>query len=283
MQINDTMAKKILSETKGESTVGFTHSLNPYSGCAFGCSYCYVREMPIQKYKDIPWGEWINIKLNAAENYNKEINSLRGRNKPINIFMSTATDPYQPIERKVEITRKILTEMIESPPDFLQIQTRSPLVVRDLDLLLELQQRCELLVSMTIETDREDIKRLFAPLAPGINLRLKALEDVHATGIATQASISPLLPFTPDFPKRLQGIVDRIYIDSLNIGDGLKGERSKRLGMPLIFQKNGFSKWYQPDIHLKTYNYFIKQFNERTVFLSSSKKYPLKGKICTFN
>lgn len=84
--------------------------------------------MPIQKYKDIPWGEWIDIKLNAVENYSKEINSLRRRNKPINIFMSTATDPYQPMERKVEITRKILTEMIKSPPDFLQIQTRSPLV-----------------------------------------------------------------------------------------------------------------------------------------------------------
>ncbi|AJE51143.1 SPL family radical SAM protein [Paenibacillus polymyxa] len=283
MQIDNTMAKKILSETKGASTVGFTHSLNPYSGCAFGCSYCYVREMPIQKYKDIPWGEWIDIKLNAVENYSKEINSLRRRNKPINIFMSTATDPYQPIERKVEITRKILTEMIESPPDFLQIQTRSPLVVRDLDILLELQQRCGLLVSMTIETDREDVKRLFAPLAPGINLRLKALRNVHAAGIATQASISPLLPFTPDFPKRLQGIVDRIYIDSLNIGDGLKGKRSEQLGMPLLFQRNGFSKWYQPDIHLKTNNYFNKYFDEKIIFLSSSREYPLKGKICTID
>lgn len=283
MQINDIMAKKILSATKGESTVGFTHSLNPYSGCAFGCSYCYVREMPIQKYNDLPWGEWINIKLNAVENYNNEIKSLRRNKKSINIFMSTATDPYQPVERNVEITRKILTEMIESPPDFLQIQTRSPLVVRDLDILLELQQRCEVLVSMTIETDREDIKRLFAPLAPGINLRLKALENIHTAGIATQASISPLLPFTPDFPKRLQGIVDRIYIDSLNVGDGLKGIRSKRLGMPLLFQKNGFSRWYQPDIHLKTYNYFNKFYNERTVFLSSNKDYPLKGKIGTLN
>ncbi|MEJ3720313.1 hypothetical protein WGM54_20230 [Paenibacillus polymyxa] len=108
-------------------------------------------------------------------------------------------------------------------------------MVRDLDILLELQQRCELLVSMTIETDREDVKPLFAPLALGINQRLKALRNVHAAGINTQASISPLLPFTPDFPKRLQRIVDRIYIDSLNIGDGLKGKRSVQLGMPLLF------------------------------------------------
>ncbi|MBD7971019.1 SPL family radical SAM protein [Paenibacillus gallinarum] len=252
MEINNTIAKKILSETKGESTVGFTHSLNPYSGCAFGCSYCYVREMPIQKYKDIPWGEWINIKINAAENYKKEIKNLRRKNKSINIFMSTATDPYQPIERKVEMTRKILREMIESPPDFLQIQTRSPLVERDLDILLKLQERCELLVSMTIETDREDIKRTFSPFAPGINLRLKSLKNIHTAGVPTQASISPLLPFTPDFPEKLKGIVDRIYIDSLNIGDGLKGKRSERLGMPLLFQKNELSRWYQPEIHLKS-------------------------------
>lgn len=279
MDINNIVSKKILSETKGESTVGFTHSLNPYSGCAFGCSYCYVREMPIQKYKDIPWGEWINIKINAAENYKNENKNLRRKNKPINIFMSTATDPYQPIERKVEMTRKILTEMIESPPDFLQIQTRSPLVERDLDILLKLQGRCELLVSMTIETDREDIKRTFSPFAPGINLRLKSLKNIHTAGIATQASISPLLPFTPDFPRKLQGIVDRIFIDSLNIGDGLKGKRSERLGMPLLFQKNELSKWYQPEIHLKTYKYFIKFFDEEIVFLSSNKVYPLKGKV----
>ncbi|MFT9371833.1 hypothetical protein ACU1JV_19855 [Paenibacillus sp. T2-29] len=98
--------------------------------------------------------------------------------------------------------------MIESPPDFLQIQTRSPLVVRDLDILLELQQRCELLVSMTIETDREDVKPLFAPLALGINQRLKALRNVHAAGINTQAS--HLILFCPSrqiSPKDYRGLL----------------------------------------------------------------------------
>ncbi|CAM5785874.1 radical SAM protein [Brevibacillus borstelensis] len=125
IEIKDILSKNILSEVKGYLDVGFTHSLNPYSGCAFFCTYCYVREMPIQRFKDIPWGEWVDIKTNAAENYLAEVVRLRRRNKSINIFMSSATDPYQPLDRKVALTRRILEAMIEMPPDLLQIQTRS--------------------------------------------------------------------------------------------------------------------------------------------------------------
>ncbi|SFE23774.1 hypothetical protein SAMN04487969_101835 [Paenibacillus algorifonticola] len=75
--------------------------------------------------------------------------------------------------------------MLETPPDLLQIQTRSPLITRDLDLILKLKETCEVLVSMTIETDREDIKQIFSPYAPGIKLRLKALREIHESGIAT--------------------------------------------------------------------------------------------------
>lgn len=220
MEINNVLAKKILTEAKGYLDVGFTHSLNPYSGCAFACRYCYVREMPIQRFKEVPWGEWLEIKTNAAENYRNEIMKLRKKNNPVNIFMSSATDPYQPIERKANITRGILEEMIENPPDFLQIQTRGPLITRDIDLLIILKEKSDVLVSMTIETDRDDIRRIFAPNAPGITLRLKALKELHDTGISTQASISPVLPFTPNFPKVLEGIVDHIWIDTLSIGEG---------------------------------------------------------------
>ncbi|HZG15321.1 MAG TPA: radical SAM protein [Candidatus Bathyarchaeia archaeon] len=251
IEINDILSKKILSEAKGYLDIGFTHSLNPYSGCAFSCKYCYVREMPIQKFKEIPWGEWVDIKTNAAENYRNEVITLRRKNKPVNIFMSSATDPYQPIESKAGVTRRVLEEMIENPPDLLQIQTRSPLIARDLELLVKLKGKCEVLASMTIETDREDMKRIFSPYAPGIKLRLKALSELHDAGIPTQAAISPVLPFTPDFPKVLEGIVDRIWIDTLHIGDGMMGKRSERLGMTQLFATHDLSKWYQKDIHLK--------------------------------
>ncbi len=273
IQYREVLSKKILTEAKGYLDVGFTHSLNPYSGCGFSCLYCYVREMPIQKFKEIPWGEWVDIKRNAAENYRNEIKKLRKKSNMVNIFMSSATDPYQPIERKATITRELLQEMIENPPDFLQIQTRSPLVERDIELIVKLKERCKVLVSMTIETDREDIKRIFAPYAPGIQLRLKALKAVHEAGIPTQASISPALPFTPDFPKILEGMVDHIWIDTLSIGDGQMGKRSARLGMPQLFEKHGLSEWYQPNLHVKIEKYFKKYFPSEMIRLSKEEAF----------
>ncbi|MBV7506493.1 radical SAM protein [Bacillus sp. sid0103] len=274
IEIKEILAKKIFTKAKGYLDVGFTHSLNPYSGCAFSCRYCYVREMPIQRFKQIPWGEWLDIKTNAAENYRNEMNKLRKKNQSVNIFMSSATDPYQPIERKANITRGILEEMIENPPDFLQIQTRGPLITRDIDLLVKLKEKCEVLVSMTIETDRDDRRQIFAPYAPGIKLRLKALKEVHDAGISTQASISPVLPFTPEFPKVLEGFVDHIWIDTLSIGDGAMGKRSERLGMPQLFEENGLSQWYQKDLHLKVEKYFNKYFPSQMIRVSKKEAFP---------
>lgn len=274
IQLKEILSRKILTEAKGYLDVGFTHSLNPYSGCSFSCLYCYVREMPIQKFKDIPWGEWVDIKINAAENYRNEIKKLRKKNNPVNIFMSSATDPYQPIERKSNITRGLLEAMIEDPPDFLQIQTRSPLIERDIELIARLKEKSKVLVSMTVETDREDIKRIFAPYAPGIKLRLKALKAVHDAGIPTQASISPALPFTPDFPNMLEGVVDHIWIDTLSIGDGSMGKRSARLGMPQLFEAHELSQWYQQELHVKVEKYFKKYFPDNMVRVSKQEAFP---------
>ncbi|MFT0800023.1 radical SAM protein [Bacillus swezeyi] len=273
IEIKETMAKNILTEAKGYLD-GFTHSLNPYSGCAFACKYCYVREMPIQKFKETPWGEWLNIKKNAAESYRNEITKLRSKNKPVYIFMSTATDPYQPIERKVKMTRMLLEEMLKNPPDILQIQTRGPLITRDIDLLTELRKKCEVLISMTIETDREDIKRIFAPYAPGIKLRIKALKEIHEAGIPAQASISPVLPFTPDFPKVLSGIVEHVWIDTLSIGDGAMGKRSERLGMPTLFKEHDLEKWYLKDLHVRVQKYFCEYFHHQLIRVSKNEGFP---------
>jgi DNA repair photolyase len=278
IEIREIHSKRILTEAKGYLDVGFTHSLNPYSGCVFACKYCYVREMPIQKFKEIPWGEWVDIKTNAAEHYRYEVSNLRRKNKPVHIFMSSSTDPYQPIERKAAVTRRVLEEMIEAPPDLLQIQTRSPLITRDLDLLSTLKDKCEVLVSMTIETDREDVKRIFAPYAPGIKQRLIALREVHGAGVSTQASISPVLPFTPDFPKVLEGIADRIWIDTLHIGDGSMGKRSERLGMHRLFEEHDLSKWYQKNIHVKVEKYFKEFFPVEMIRISKSEAFPMNDK-----
>ncbi|MDO7907960.1 radical SAM protein [Paenibacillus sp. JX-17] len=268
IEIKEIFAKKILTEASGYLDVGYTHSLNAYSGCAFACSYCYVREMPIQKFRDVPWGQWVDIKLNAADNYRNEMQKLRKKKKPVRLFMSSATDPYQPLEQKAGITRAILEAMLEQPPDMVQIQTRSPWVTRDIDILQQLQNKCEVLISMTIETDRDEVRRLFAPYAPGIKQRIEALKKLHEAGITTQASISPVLPFTPDFPQSLIGAADYIWIDTLIIGDGSMGRRSARLGMPGRFAEHGFEKWYEPNLHLKVEKYFEKWYPSDRVRVS---------------
>lgn len=272
----ETIAKTILTAAQGYLDVGFTHSLNPYSGCVFACRYCYVREMPIQKYKDKPWGEWVDMKTNAAVIYREEVCKLRSKNKPIHLFMSSVTDPYQPAEHHAEITRELLEAMLNHPPDSLQIQTRSPLIVRDTDLLKELNKHCSLIVSMTIETDREDVRRIFAPHAPGIPLRIKALQQIREAGIRTQASLSPVLPFTPDFPTLLKEAADRIWIDTLLIGDGARGSRSERLGMRTLFKANELQKWYTSDIHMKVVRYFRKFYAAESVKVSQDEAFPYK-------
>lgn len=273
IQLKEINSKKILTEATGYLDIGFTHSLNPYSGCAFACRYCYVRELPIQRFKGIPWGQWIDIKKNARENYRKEMKSLRRKQQPVNIYMSSATDPYQPIERKVQITRGVLEEMLEYPPDVLVIQTRGTLIERDIDLLVELKEKCKLIVSLTIETDREDVKQIFAPYAPSINKRLEVLKKLHDANITTQAAVSPVLPFTLEFPKRLKDKVDYIWIDTLTIGDGADGKRSLRLKMPDLFVENHFSEWYKQDLHIKVAEYFKRYFPNEMIRVSKQEAF----------
>ncbi|MBB3067103.1 DNA repair photolyase [Paenibacillus baekrokdamisoli] len=244
---------------------GYSHSLNPYTGCSFGCSYCYVRQMPVSTFREAPWGTWVDIKKDAADIFQKELKRAKTKG-PVTIFMSSSTDPYQPIEHKEQITRSLLEVMVSDPPDFLFVQTRSPLVRRDIDLLLRLGERVR--VSMTVETDREDIRKHFSPDAPPIPARLKTLQLLADAGVPTQATIAPLLPSSEGFPQLLQPLVNRVCVDDYFMGDGSGGKRTRQLGIHALYKEIGLEEWYHPDSYRMLIERLKKVFSEEQIYVS---------------
>jgi len=229
---------------------GFSHSLNPYAGCAFGCSYCYVRRMPVAVFRNAEWGTWVDIKRNAAEVFGKELRKAKAKG-PVTLFMSSSTDPYQPIEYKERITRSLLEAMACDPPDFLLVQTRSPLVRRDIDLLLRLGDKVR--VSMTVETDREEIRKHFSPYAPPIQARLRTLRMLADAGVPTQAAIAPVLPSSERFAATLRPLVNRVCVDDYFMGDGSGGTRTRSLGIENLYRQLGLEAWYRPSAYRIVY------------------------------
>ncbi|WP_115990815.1 SPL family radical SAM protein [Cohnella lupini] len=224
---------------------GYTHTLNPYVGCSFGCSYCYVRRMPIGLFRSEPWGSWVDRKKADPATLRRELARANGKG-PVTIFFSSATDPYQPLEATAGVTRSLLEALADEPPAFTLLQTRSPLVTRDIDVLLRLQGR--LRVSLTVETDREDVRKVLTPYAPPLAARWKALKELREAGIDTQAAVSPVLPYSPDFARMLADAAPRVVVDDYFGGDGSGGRRSEALGMRSLYDKNGWISWYDPSV-----------------------------------
>jgi DNA repair photolyase len=159
--------------------------------------------------------------------------------------MSSSTDPYVPQERYLGLTRSLLQEMVDRPPDVLAIQTRSPLVERDLELILHLSSLCELWLSVTVETDMDPVPG-FPPHASRPAKRIEILRKFREAGVKTQAAISPLLPLADplQFAQRLDEACDRVIVDHFLIGDGSPGGlRTKRTDFLSRLERAGFSEW----------------------------------------
>ncbi len=163
----------------------YDYSLNPYVGCAFGCSYCYAAFFaPFDKQPT--WGDWLRVKRNAALKLSRMRRSLEGKT----IYMSSATDAYQPIEQRLELTRSLLPILAERGACIV-VQTRSPLVTRDIDLFRQFEQVC---VNVSVTTDSEAVRRAFEPGNPPIQARLDAAAEVAEAGIPVAITMTPLLP-----------------------------------------------------------------------------------------
>lgn len=244
---------------------GYSHSLNPYTGCSFGCCYCYVRQMPVSTFRNAEWGTWVDVKKDAAHVFQKELQRAKTKG-PVTIFMSSSIDPYQPIEHKEQITRSLLEVMANDPPDFLFVQTRSPLVRRDIDLLLRLGKKVR--VSMTVETDLEDIRKHFSPNAPPIPARLKTLQLLAEAGVSTQATIAPVLPSSEGFAEALRPLVDRVCVDDYFMGDGSGGKRTRNLGIQPLYEQIGMEEWYHPNAYRIVYDRLLRFFSQDQLYVS---------------
>jgi DNA repair photolyase len=203
MIISQIFAKSILSKSRV-----FDYTINSYVGCQHGCTYCYARFMKRTTGHIEPWGEFVDIKINAPELLRKEI----ARKKPGRVWISGVCDAYQPLEAKYELTRKCLEILVQHEWP-VTIQTKSALVLRDIDLL---KQAGDIEVGLTVTTGDESIRRLFEPNAPPIKERVRALNELHLAGIRTFAMIAPMLPGAEQLVSMLEGKVDSILIDRMN-------------------------------------------------------------------
>jgi DNA repair photolyase len=203
MNVKEIRAKTILSASKV-----YVYVINPYVGCQHGCSYCYARFMKRFSKHGEPWGEFVDVKVNAAELLLVEIR----KKKRGSVWISGVCDPYQPLEAKYRLTRSCL-EILAQHGWPVIIQTRSPLVLRDMDIL---RGAGNFEVGFSIATADDSIRELFEPKAPLIEARLRALDELHRSGIRTYAMIAPVLPGAELLPRSLQGIVDYVLVDRLN-------------------------------------------------------------------
>ena len=213
MKTVEVHASSILTPQKMGSLAGsYQYSLNPYAGCAFRCSYCYVPKFPSRRQHDfMDWGKWLEVKINAPELIRKE----RARVFGSSIFFSSATDPYQYAELKYRLSRKCLTELLTYQPARLTLHTRSHLILQDLDLLSRFDRR-GLKVGGSITTDDESIREKFEPGAPSIARRLEVLKALHERGIRVHASIAPLLPCNPErLADLISPYVSQIWLDTM--------------------------------------------------------------------
>lgn len=227
--------------------IGYTHSLNPYTGCRFACSYCYVRGMPLHRYHEpaIPWGEYAHPRTGIAEQLENELKRFekKGALDGVAVLMSSATDPYQPLERRWRLTRACLEAFVRHPPALINVQTRSPLVQDDFTLLRELGERCWLNVSL--ETDLEDVRRVVTPRCPPLAARIEALRSARGAGLNVQVTVSPCLPFSSveTFGHLLIELGHRVIVDSYVAGDGQRGRRTAATHVPDIYREHGWPDW----------------------------------------
>jgi DNA repair photolyase len=225
-KIIETKARSILVRSRLPDS---DYVVNPYTGCTHACAYCYASFMGRFVNRGLnEWGEYLYVKTNAVEIFEKELKRMPLGLRNSSIFISSVTDPYQAAELKYRLTRGILEALErERYPGEVGILTKSNIVLRDVDLFKSLPN-CE--VGMTITTTDDALSRLLEARAPSASVRLDALRKMHESGVRTYAFIGPLLPHLKDKPKLLEKLfadvasagVETVYVEHMNLKPYIK-------------------------------------------------------------
>jgi DNA repair photolyase len=195
--------RSALNKVKG---MGFKWSLNPYMGCVHRCTFCYVRhfERRSDRPSDDRYGTSIRVKTNVAEVLRKEL--ARASWEREHVAIGAATDPYQPAEGKYKLTRACL-EALRDASNAFSIITRGPMIVRDLDVLVEAAQRAAVSVTFSVPTVDEEVWRRTEPSTAHPRQRLKAVKTLVEAGINARVGMAPILPGISDRPEQLREVV----------------------------------------------------------------------------
>ena len=248
MKVKEIFAKTILTKTAIPS---FDYCINPYVGCGHGCRYCYASFMKRFTGHLEPWGEFIDIKVNAPYLLRKQLKRAR---QGI-VALSTVTDPYQPIEKKYQLTRKCLEALLEVQFS-VNLLTRSPLCLRDIDLLKQFRK---VEVGFSITTHNEGIKKIFEPYSPSIQARVNTLRALRQEKIRTYVFIGPMLPLDPKpLVAMLDGLVDEALIDRMNYPNKVKA----------IYRKAKLDKYLEEDYFRLIGMELKERFEEKGVSVS---------------
>src|SRR5947209_433245 len=188
----------------------FTWTINPYRGCEFACKYCYARYTHefMEMRHGVDFERKIYVKEHAADLLRQELRHVKPGEE---IAIGTATDPYQPAERRYEVTRAILEELARHRGLELGIVTKSNLILRDIHLLQKVAEHNQLFVNLTVTTLNSELARILEPRAPRPDLRLNTVRKLNESGLNAGVICAPVLPGITDSPHDLEALVQATH------------------------------------------------------------------------
>jgi len=206
-KIYEVKGRRIIHKTR---IPGADWGVNYYRGCTHRCIYCYLKFLCRWRKQKEKWGEFVDVKINAPELVAKESKDKEGT-----AILCTGGDPYQPVDKKYQLTRKVLQNL--NPNLKLSILTKSDLITRDIDLFKRFKN---IELGLTITTLDENIKKVFEPFSPSSRARLEALKKLKQEGFYTYIFVGPIFPYLTDLEdifKRVSPFVDLFMFEDLNL------------------------------------------------------------------